>query len=198
MFDALINQISSTVRKNTPGIDDEKEEIIRYGLDIFLYNFSVFLFLSVTSLLLGIFQYILIAMLVYGSLRIAGGGGHAKTRVQCVTTSFILLYGSVAFSMFFDYRSFYPTILTTLILLVIALLYAPGDTIERPILSNKIRGVQKIATIIIVLLCFMVSYFAFQSNFIYYRIILYSELMFAIQLSPLGYKILGSKTSQKS
>lgn len=114
-------------------MDDDKEEIVRYGLEICILK-ALF---TICTIIIGILMHSFfecIAFLIFFSyLRSCTGGYHADTRLQCFFES-MLSYVAVIAVLNIVYNSFYAILALFLVTLVSAALiwtYAPVDTYNK-------------------------------------------------------------------
>lgn len=94
MIETLSNKITSLIKGNLDEISDEKAEIINYGMQLIIYEIFVLIIIFALALISGLFKYVLISFVVYGSLRVFTGGAHARTRLECTTTYILTLFGA--------------------------------------------------------------------------------------------------------
>ena len=90
MLDKICMFLTNRMRKEMPEIDDEKAEVINYGLQNLLGEIpKIFIMLGV-AYLLGIFDLALFTFVALFLYKGASGGFHLKTHIGCiiVTTSF--------------------------------------------------------------------------------------------------------------
>ena len=95
MIDKFCQYLTNRIRKEMPEIDDERAEVIMYGLQVIIGEIpKVFIILTI-AFLLGIFKAALISMLIIAPYRCVSGGFHVKTHIGCIINTF-LLYGGTA------------------------------------------------------------------------------------------------------
>jgi len=193
MIDSFSEKIAKTIRNNINGIDDEKEEIIGYGIKIIIFEVLLMAFVIVLSAMAGIFSYILLSAVVYGSLRIFAGGAHAKSRIGCTASYIITLFGIVMLSVYIDKLHILVSIPFMLFSIITIILYSPGDTAEKPILSKKQIKRQRIISIILALCWYIIASVLYNADSVIYNIIVLSSFWVAIYLSPIGYKLTSCK-----
>ncbi|KNY30003.1 accessory gene regulator ArgB-like protein [Pseudobacteroides cellulosolvens] len=191
IIDILSIKITNLIKSSMDGIDEEKEEVLKYGLDIIIYNTFLLAFFFMSALILGVLKPVVISLIVYGSLRIAAGGAHAKTRTLCFIISVITFYGPVLISKFFLINSLIPSVIIFIMNILAIIVYAPADTLEKPIISKKLRLYQKLSSFVIAIIIFLISLRVYNIDKVIYNVILFSIIPFLLLLSPLGYKLLG-------
>jgi accessory gene regulator B len=195
VIDALSNKITSAVTQNMKDIDEEKAEVINYGLNILIYQVLLTGLIFALALITGIFKYVLISVIVYASIRIFAGGAHARTRIRCsISSIFTFLLIPVA-SKYLQIDSIIPAIAALGINLITMYIYAPADTLERPIISKQIRTRQKVKSIVVVAAIFIVSLVVRRFDIMVYNLIIITSLFPSFMLTPVAYKMFGCSKS---
>ena len=83
MIDKICTFLTNRIRKEMPEIDDERAEVINYGLQNIVGEVpKVFLMLAV-AFVLGIFKWALFTFIVFLPYRGASGGLHKIGRASC-------------------------------------------------------------------------------------------------------------------
>jgi len=197
MIEELSAKIANLIKSNISGIDEEKEEILKYGLDIIIYNSFLLVFFFLSALILGILKSVVTSFVVYGSLRIAAGGAHARTRTLCLIISLITFFGPILISKLFLISSIIPAVIIFIMNILAIIIYAPADTLEKPIISNKIRFYRKLSSLFIVVIIFLITLSVHNIDKVIYNVMLFSNIPFLLLLTPLGYKLLGCLPGKK-
>lgn len=151
MIDKICMFLTNKIRKEMPEIDDERAEVINYGLQNIIGEIpKIFITLGI-AYLLGIFKLTLITFLVIMPYRSFSGGFHLKTHLGCIICTTIF-YCGIAFAS--KYIVLEQAIKYLLIFLVwvfgmfMVKLYAPADTENVPILRKKDRRKKQILSYI--------------------------------------------------
>ena len=168
----LSNKCLNFIKNNT-SISEEDLEKIYYGIQVILLNMSKLILLFTTAYLLGILKYTVIAFIVFAILRTFASGVHANSTLQCIIINFILFLGNVYLSLNLSINIIVQSIIFTISFILI-LLYAPGDTEERPLVSKKLRRDLKIKSLVVVII-FYIIILLIKSN-VYANLITYSIL----------------------
>jgi len=178
--------------KDNTSTSQENLEKIDYGIQVIILNISKLILLFITAYLLGILKYTVIAFIVFAIIRTFASGVHANSSLQCIIINYILFLGNVYLSLNLSVNIIVRSILFTISILLI-LLYAPGDTEERPLVSKKLRRDLKIKSLVITIL-FYITILLIESN-VYANIITYSILEEALVITPSFYKLFGKTTN---
>ncbi len=151
MIEKICMFLTNRIRKEMPEIDDEKADVINYGLQNIVGEIpKVFIMLGV-AYLLGIFHLALFTFLAIFLYKGASGGVHLKTHLGCIIVT-TLFYCVIPFiSQLFVL----PEILKYIVIgmvwifgMIMIKLYAPADTEDVPILQKKVRRKKQIVSYI--------------------------------------------------
>lgn len=164
----------------------EDLEKIQYGVQVIIINIFKMIILFATAYILGVLKYTCIAFAVFAIFRCFACGVHANSSLQCIIINYIVFLGNVYLSLSFTLNKLVLIILFS-ISLVLTLLYAPADTAERPLISNKLRNKLKLKSVLVVLIFFTIALLA--TNSIYSNLITYSILEEAAIITPISYII---------
>lgn len=194
MIDKITQFLTNKIRKEMPEMDDERAEIVNYGLQILLGEIpKIFIILGV-AYILGIFKSTLITFLILMPYRTFSGGLHLKTHIGC-TISTCIFYCGVAFLseslVLGNIIKYTLCILVGIIGVIMVKLYAPADTEDVPILSEKIRKQKKVLSYIFLLLGLLIATFI-NSNIIS-NVIIFGYIAQTFMITRFAYKITNSK-----
>lgn len=123
-------------------------EKLKYGLEGLYLTLTKTIILFILALILGIFWEVLAIMILFNILRYFGFGFHAEKSWQCMiisTINFILI--PLCFIKV-DINTI-ATIIISLVCLIGFLLYAPADTVKRPLKNKKKRLYRKLLTCLV-------------------------------------------------
>ena len=194
MIDKITQSLTNKIRKEMPDIDDERAEIINYGLQILLGEVPKLFIMLAIAYVLGVFKLSLLTFLILLPYRTFSGGFHLKTHIGCIisTTSF---YCGVAFlskSIVLDDITKYFLIFAIGIFGIIMIrLYAPADTENVPIISKKDRRQKQILSYITFIIGLGIA--AFIKNNVILNIIIFGYLVQTCMITRLAYKITNNK-----
>jgi len=195
VIDDLSSRITNAIARNMENIDEEKAEVINYGLNILIYQVLLTVVIFVLALITGVFKYVFVSVIIYASIRIFAGGAHARTRIQCSVSSIFMFLLIPIVSMYLQVDSLIPAIAAFGINLISMYIYAPADTLERPIISKQIRARQKVKSIVTVALVFVVSLVVRRFDTVMYNLIIITSLFPSFMLTPVVYKFFGCSKS---
>lgn len=194
MIDKICMFLTNKIRKEMPEIDDERAEVINYGLQNIIGEIpKIFITLGI-AYLLGIFKLTLITFLVIMPYRSFSGGFHLKTHLGCIICTTIF-YCGIAFAS--KYIVLEQTIKYILIFLVwvfgmfMVKLYAPADTENVPILRKKDRRKKQILSYIALSVGLIVASFVSSNELA--NILIFGNLVQTLFITKFVYKITNNK-----
>lgn len=161
MIDKLCIFLTNKIRKEMPEVDDERAEIIEYGLHLLIGELPKTFIILGLSYLLGVFKLTLLTVLLLMPYRASSGGFHLKTHIGCIVGTTLIYCGVAKIS---SYIIFYNQIIKYIIILSVWIfgmimihLYAPADTENVPILSKKERKQKKIQSYIFLSIALLIA-----------------------------------------
>jgi len=152
MIEKICNFLVEKMRKEMNDIDDERAEIINYGLQIIIGEIPKFFIVILVSIILGIWKNTLLTFLIILPYRAFAGGVHLKTHIGCIiaTTTMYCVPGAIVKYIDIGLYKYGLILLVWLFSIVMIKLYAPADTENVPILRKKERRIKQILSYIIV------------------------------------------------
>lgn len=194
MIDKITQSLTDKIRKEMPDVNDERAEVINYGLQILLGEIpKIFIMLGI-AYILGVFKLTLITFLILIPYRGASGGFHLKTHIGCIISTCAFYCGTAILAENIVLVSNIKYILTfiTLIFGIISIkLYAPADTEEVPILSTKVRKQKQILSYIFFVIGLVISLFI--KNNVISNIILFGYILQTFMITRLAYRLTNNK-----
>lgn len=194
MVDKICDYLTNRIKAEDPQIDDERAEVINYGIHLIVGEIPKFFIIMGIAYLLGIFDLTILAFFLLLPYRAVSGGFHLKTHIGCIVGSVIFFCGIGLLGKYLILETITRYIVTFAIWvfgMVMVKLYAPADTENVPIISKKDRKVKKILSYIILTMSIVVSLYikdATVSN-----IIVYGTLFQSISITRLAYKLTDNK-----
>ncbi|GAE88752.1 accessory gene regulator AgrB [Acetivibrio straminisolvens] len=188
----LCNNITNAIKKRVKDIDDDKAEIINYGLYLWIADIIKMTIILSTAYFLGVFRLTIVFILSFGLLRVFAGGSHAKTFWGCLFTNSAITFGSVYLSLLLSFIK--PVVLILPIMpfcAAILYLYAPADHENKPIVSKKQKKKLKTAAYIVLILEYLISASITQN--VFSNAIILSTLFVCLGMLPATYKIMGAR-----
>ncbi len=195
MIDKICEYLTNKIRKQMPEIDDEKAEIINYGIQLIVGEIPKIFLMFGLGIILGLWWQTILAFFLLLPYKVASGGFHLKTHIGCFLCTNIVYCGNAYISTIWNFPNEitkYITILGIFILgIIMVSIYAPADTENLPILTKKERKTKKILSYIFLIINLLVATFI-PSNTISNLIIL-GTLIQTLSITRLAYIITKNK-----
>lgn len=195
MIDKFCSYLTSKIRKQMPEIDDERAEVILYGIQLIVGEIPKMLFMFVLGILLGLWWQTLLAFFLILPYKVCSGGFHLKTHLGCFLCTNIVYCGNAFLSTIWSFPndiSKYITIGATWIFgMMMISLYAPADTENLPILTKKERRTKKILSYIFLTVNIIVAIII--PNKIIANIIIIGTIIQTISITRIAYIITKNK-----
>ena len=135
------------IQKKYPEYNEDKLEIISYGLEALYVLISKTVVIFLIALILGIFKDVFLVFLFYGIIRTTAFGMHAEKSSHCYIMSITLFIGAALLCRYVEIN-FYIKLIVSILSFITFIIYAPADTYKRPLLNAKKRKIYKLMTII--------------------------------------------------
>lgn len=194
MIDKICTFLTNRIRKEMPEVDDEKAEVIFYGLQNIVGEIPKIFIMLAIAYVLGIFKWALFTFLALFPYKGASGGVHLKTHIGCLTFTTIfyciipfisqhfVMSGIIKYAMIFAVWIFG---------MIMIKLYAPADTENVPILNLKVRKKKQIFSYITFTIGLLVA--AIINNSIITNILVLANLFQTITITKFIYKATNNK-----
>ena len=181
-------------KKNNPYIDDERAEVINYGLQLLIGEIPKMLITIVIAYLLGVFKLTLLAILIIAPYRACSGGFHLHTHIGCIVSTTLIYCGIPKISNL-AYLHSQTKIIFVLCALIFGIIiikkYAPADTENVPILRKKERTQKRILSYVIYSIGMIIALVI--SNTTISNIIIFGYTLQTLMITPIAYKLTNNK-----
>ena len=208
MIDKICIFLTNKIRKEMPDIDDEKAEIINYGLQNIIGEIPKIFLVIIISYFLGIFKETLITIALLIPYKCSSGGLHLKTHIGCIIATTMFYCGLPMLAKYVILDKIVKYILIGILWIfgmIMIKLYAPADTENVPILTKKERKTKQILsyiTFLVGLIIALIINYNIISNIIIFGYFLQTFMItkFAYKLTnnKYGYEVYGNASLQKS
>ena len=194
MIDKICAFLIQKIRKEMPDIDDEKAEVINYGLQNLLGEIPKTFIMLFVAYILGIFKWALFTFVALFIYKGAVGGVHLKTHIGCIlfTCTFYCIIPFI--SQYIVMLQIVKYIVITFVWIfgiIMIKLYAPADTESVPILQEKVRRKKRIVAYISFSIALLVA--AIVPNNMISNILILANLFQTITITKFVYKITNNK-----
>mgnify|MGYP005765186581 CR=1 FL=1 len=194
MIENICNFLTNKIRKEMPEIDDEKAEVINYGLQNIVGEIPKIFIMLAIAYILGIFPLALFTFLALFPYKGASGGVHLKTHIGCIilTTSFYCIIPFVSQLFVLPQTAKYIIIALVWVFgMIMIKLYAPADTEDVPILAKKDRRKKQIVSYITFSIGLLAA--AIIQNSTITNILILANFIQTLTITKLVYRLTNSK-----
>lgn len=191
MIEKICKSLTKKIQEQMPEVDNERAEVIKYGLEIIIGEIPKLILLVVVAIILKIGWLVVFAYLTMLPYKVMAGGFHLKTNIGCLIGTFTVYYGNVLLSKYMViepiYLKYIIIIVTWIFSIIMISLYAPADTINLPILRKKERKTKKILSYIFATIM-LIGSLVIKNNTLA-NILLINVIVESVCISRLAYKI---------
>lgn len=191
MIERICESLTKKIQEQMPEVDNERAEVIKYGLEIIIGEIPKLILLVVVAIILKIGWLVVFAYLTMLPYKVMAGGFHLKTNIGCLIGTFTVYYGNVLLSKYMViepmYIKYIIVIATWIFSIIMISLYAPADTINLPILRKKERKTKKILSYIFATIM-LIGSLVIKNNTLA-NILLINVIVESVCISRLAYKI---------
>ena len=194
MIDTICTFLTNRIRKEMPEMDDERAEVINYGLQNIVGEIPKIFLLFIIAFILGMFKEVLFMFIVLTPYRGASGGFHLKTHLGCIIGTTAFYCGIVLLSQHIildDITKYILIGISWIFGMFMIILYAPADTENVPILSKKDRKKKQMIAYITYSLG-LIAALLIQDNVIS-NILLFGNLLQTLTITKLAYRLTKNK-----
>ncbi len=195
VLDNICEKINIKIKNEMPEVDEERLEIIDYGLRMIIGEIPKLIIMLLIAYILGVLPLTILSYVILLPYSIFAGGAHAKSHIACIIATPTIYCGGVILSQnLFQEASVAKYIFTFVVWIfgiIMCLIYAPADTENVPILRKKERKVKKIMACIILTITLVIS--IFLNNIVISNILVFGCLIRSIMITRPMYIIFGNK-----
>ena len=206
MIDKICMFLTNQIRKEMPDIDDEKAEVINYGLQNIVGEIPKTFLVLIIAYFLGIWKETLITLLLLIPYKNTSGGFHLKTHLGCILGTTLFYCGIPILSKYLLLNGIIKYIIIAMVWIFgmfMIKLYAPADTENVPILAKKDRRRQQLLayiTFTIGLLIAGVINYNMISNIIilgyFVQSFMITKIAYRLTNNKYGYEVYGDTSIQ--
>lgn len=194
MIDKICVWIVQKIKKKMPEINDEKEEIIAYGLKLIFGEMPKMILLFALSFLLGIGWYTVFMFLAIIPYRAVSGGFHLKSHIGCIIGTNLFYWVPIILSkmvMLNDIQKYSLIVFSFVFGIIMITLYAPADTENVPILRKTERRQKKILSYVFLSITLIAAILIKDS--VYSNILIFATIIQTILITKVAYKLTNNK-----
>ena len=186
MIKGFIVNGSINMIKELNKYNDTQLEEIKYGLEATYLGVTKIVNILLLSAVLGIFKETFSFFIIFNFLIMTGFGLHSSKSIWCWISSSISFIGIPFICMNITLPKI-GYIILPIISIICFILYAPADTIKRPLINPKKRKIYKIITVTVSLIYFIIINLI--KNTLYKNFLTFALLLETILILPITYKI---------
>lgn len=194
MIDKICTFLTNKIRQEMTDVDDERAEVINYGLQNIIGEIPKFFIVLIVAYLFGILKETLLTFIILLPYRSFSGGVHLKTHMGCIIST-CLMYCGVAYlakSIEFTQITIYILAVSTWVFgMIMIKLYAPADTENVPILRKKERKQKQILSYLVLTVGTIVA--VVIPNTMVANVIIFGYLVQSCMITRFIYKITDNK-----
>lgn len=195
MIEKLCNKLTKRIQSKMPEIDNERAEVINYGLQLVLGEIPKIFVLIAIAYILGVLELTILALIFILPYKTFSGGVHLKTHIGCIIATTLFYTGNAFLSKNVIISPLYIKYIIIIAIWVFSIamikLYAPADTEAVPILRKKDRDLKRkmsYITMTLTLICAM-----FIKNSVISNLLIFGTLLQTVSISRFIYKITNNK-----
>lgn len=195
MVDKFCTYLTNKIRKEMPEVDDERAEVINYGIQLIVGEIPKILLLFVVAFILQIGWLTIFAFFAILPYKKYSGGFHLKTHLGCIIGTCLFYFLTVYISKYIVFEQVYIKYIIMLAEWVFSMLmvklYAPADTENLPILSEKERKHKKIMSYVTLTITLIVA-IVIPNNTIS-NILIIGTFLQTLSITKIAYKLSKNK-----
>ena len=182
----FLANIKNSIKKQYPDYSNDKIDEIMYGVEGIYLTFTKTIIIFLLAFILGIAKELFFLLLAFNFIRLFAFGMHMDKSLSCLVFSSTLFIISTFICKYISMNNLTLYILYSIILILI-IIFAPADTIKRPLIRKNKRLKFKLLSIFITSIYFTIS--LISKNDLLTNSLTIGLLIECILINPLTYKI---------
>ena len=195
MIETICNKLTNRIRKEMPDVDDERAEVINYGLQLVLGEIPKVFLIFIVAYIFGMLKLTLLSFLFILPYKAMSGGTHLHSHIGCIIATCIFYIGNAAISQHLVWSSELAKYITVILIWAFSMVmikkYAPADTEDVPILRGKERRAKQILSYIIMTLELVFGLIV--KNNLISNLLIIGTLLQTITITSFMYKVTKNK-----
>lgn len=191
MIDKFCTYLTNKIRKEMSEVDDERAEVINYGIQLIIGEMPKILLLFALAFILKIGWLTIFAFFAILPYKKYSGGFHLKTHLGCIIGTCLFYFLTVYMSKYIVFEQAYIKYIIILAVWIFSMimikLYAPADTENLPILSKKERKYKKIMSYVTLTITLILAIII--TNNIISNILIIGTFLQTISITKIAYKL---------
>ncbi len=182
----FLKTIRDAIEKQYPNYTNDKLDEIMYGVEGIYLTFTKTIIIFALAFILGIAKELLFLLLAFNFIRLFAFGMHADNSLTCLVFSSALFLTGAFASKYINLDLNIIYILYIVILIIIAI-FAPADTVKRPLIKKNKRIRFKVLSIVTIILYFIITIYTKNQYITNYLI--FGLIIECILILPITYKL---------
>ena len=195
MIEKLCNRLTKKIQDKMPEVDDERAEVINYGLQLVIGEIPKTFALLIIAYAFGVLKLSILALLFIMPYKTFSGGVHLKTHIGCIVATSLFYIGNALLSKNIIIEPLYIKYIVIALVWFFSMfmikLYAPADTENVPILRKKDRDFKRKLSYITMTLTLIVAIIV--NNSIISNLLIFGVLIQTISITRFIYKLTNNK-----
>lgn len=190
MIDKICKYITNKIRKEMPDIDDERAEVIMYGIQLIIGEMPKVFSVFIIGTILGLWWQTLVTFWILLPYKYASGGFHLKSHIGCFIGTNLIYCGNAYLSTIINLNIYTKIILIALNLILGIIMiykYAPADTINLPILTKKERKLKRNLSYVFLTINMIIAMVV--PNSIITNILIFGTAIQTFSITKIAYKL---------
>ncbi len=195
MIDKFCTYLTNKIRKEMPEVDDERAEVINYGIQLIVGEVPKILLLFAVAFILKIGWLTVFTFFAILPYKKFSGGFHLKTHLGCIIGTCLFYFLTVYMSKYIVFEQVYIKYIIIfgewIFSMMMVRLYAPADTENLPILSEKERKYKKMMSYVTLTTTLIVA--VIIPNNVISNILMIGTFLQTISITKIAYKLSKNK-----
>ena len=151
MKNLFMNSSLNLITKYNNNYNEEDIEKLKYGLEGIYLTITKTIIIIALAIMFKILKETISILILYNIIRYFAFGFHAEKSIECLIMSSILFIG-LPLLIFYLKPLFITKLIISIICTIIIMIFAPADTIKRPLPNKKKRKIRKICSTVIAII----------------------------------------------
>lgn len=195
LVEKFCNYLTKKIKKEMPDIDDERAEVINYGLQLVIGEIPKTFILLLIAYLFGVLKLSILALLFIMPYKTFSGGVHLKTHIGCIVATSLFYVGNACLSKNIILGPMYIKYILIGLVWIFSVfmirLYAPADTEAVPILRKKDRDFKRNLSYITMTITLVIATIIRDSTIS--NLLIFGTLFQTILITKFMYKLTNNK-----
>lgn len=181
----FLSYMKNSIKRQYPKYSNDKIDEIMYGIEGIYLTITKTIIIFILAFIFGIAKELLYLLITFNFIRLFAFGMHADKSSICLAFSSLLFIGTTFLCKYLIIPSNILYLLYIVALIIISI-YAPADTVKRPLIKKKKRIKFKVLSIIVTIIYFVITLFI--KNRLIINCLILGLLIECVLILPITYK----------